>query len=129
MDIPALPICQIQLRAKKPLSEDYPKELKTIGDHIRKRRLDLNLYQKDVATIIGVKTDSVLNWEKGRSSPQIRIIPKIIEFLGYVPFDTSAKLAGEKILIYRRLNGISQKVMAQKLKIDQSILRRWEKEE
>jgi hypothetical protein len=41
----ALHFCEVTLTAKKPLSEAYPKTLKTLGDHLRKRRLDLNLFQ------------------------------------------------------------------------------------
>jgi len=122
-----LPICQIRLRAKKPLSEAYPNELKTIGDHIRKKRLDLNLYQKDLAKAFGVKEDTILNWEKGRSNPQLRYIPKVIEFLGYIPFKTTSRSEGEGILLYRLLNGLSQKELAKKLGIDQGTLRRLEK--
>ena len=80
-----MPICQVQLRAKKRVPEAYPKELKTIGDHIRKRRLDLHLYQKDVAKIIGVSECTIWNWEKGRSNPTSRHIQKIIDFLEYIP--------------------------------------------
>jgi len=86
-----LPICQIRLRAKKRISEAYPKELKTIRDHIRKKRLDLNLYQKDVAKILGVSECSVWNWEKGTSNPSVKLKLRIIAFLGYVPFDISVK--------------------------------------
>ena len=55
----------------------------TIRDHIRKKRLDLGLTQIEVAEIIGVKESTVWNWEHG-TEPELRHIPKIIEFLGYV---------------------------------------------
>ena len=38
--IPALPFCHVRLSGPKPLPKAYPKHLKTLGDHIRKRRLD-----------------------------------------------------------------------------------------
>ena len=44
-----MPFCHIQLTARKPPSPAYPRELKTLGDHLRKRRLDLGLLQPDVA--------------------------------------------------------------------------------
>ncbi|MHB9013211.1 MAG: hypothetical protein ACYC49_13440 [Ignavibacteriaceae bacterium] len=55
--IPALPICKVTLKAKKPISKAYPVVLNTIGDHIRKLRVELKLFQKDVAKILGVKKD------------------------------------------------------------------------
>jgi len=47
--IPALPFCDAELRAPKPKSEHYPKQINTLGDNICKHRLDLNLRQKQVA--------------------------------------------------------------------------------
>src|ERR1700720_743605 len=52
--IPALPFCHLRLSTQKPKSSVYPKELKTLGDHIRRRRLDLGLLQRQVAQLISV---------------------------------------------------------------------------
>jgi DNA-binding transcriptional regulator YiaG len=59
-----LPFCKLTLTAPKPLlSKAYPEYLQTIGDHLRRKRLDLKLYQKDVAQILGLDTTSIWNWE------------------------------------------------------------------
>lgn len=79
------PICKIILKAKKPCHKPYPKELITYGDHIRKKRLDLNLLQKEVAEILHVTEDTITGWESGRSNPMTHYIPRIISFLGYSP--------------------------------------------
>lgn len=54
----------------------------------------------EVAKIIGVTESTVWNWEHG-TEPELRNMPKIIEFLGYVPFEcpyfpckAKAKLGG-----------------------------------
>ena len=60
----------------------YPKKMKTLGDHIRARRLDLGLLQKDVAGILGVSTDTITSWERGRIQPMHRHYIRIKEFLG-----------------------------------------------
>ena len=124
----ALPFCHITLKTKKPLPSAYPRTLKTLGDHLRKRRLDLNLLQKEVAQKIGVGETSVYNWENNLAKPALRFIPRIIEFLGYVPFDTSNLSAGERIVVYRRLLGISQKKLAHRLGIDPCTLSKWERD-
>ena len=62
-----------------------PAELKTIGDHVRKRRIALKLRQKDVAERIGVDVTSVCNWEANRTAPDSRVVPAVVEFLGYSP--------------------------------------------
>ncbi|MCP4369484.1 MAG: helix-turn-helix domain-containing protein [Deltaproteobacteria bacterium] len=121
-----MPSSQIVLKAKKPLPTAYPKILKTLGDHLRKSRLDLKLLQKDVAQKLGACEQSICNWEKNLSKPAIKYIPKIVEFLGYVPFDTYPKSIGEKIVLYRKLYGLSQKLLARQLGIDPSTLREWE---
>jgi len=122
-----LPFCQVSLKAKKPLPKAYPKELKTLGDHLRKKRLELGLLQKDVAKILGVSQDTIYNWENNRTSPGFRSIPKIIKFLGYIPYDIQGLSPGEEFRLLRRTLGLSQEKLAKKLGIDPSTLWRWEK--
>ena len=118
----SLPICNIVLKAIKPERKPYPKELKTYGDHLRKKRLDLNLSQPQVAKIINVTTDSITNWELNRGKPILTLIPKIISFLGYTPVTNE-----NPIKKYRVQKGISQKDLAEILKIDPTTLSRIER--
>ncbi|MGH9632865.1 MAG: helix-turn-helix domain-containing protein, partial [Bryobacteraceae bacterium] len=84
-DIPALPFCHVRLAAERPANEAYPKSLVTIGDHIRKKRLELGLKQRDLAALIGVDKMSIWNWENNESRPALRYVPAVIRFLGYDP--------------------------------------------
>jgi transcriptional regulator with XRE-family HTH domain len=123
-----LPFCHVTLSAKKPQSRAYPKALNSIGEHLRKRRLDLNLLQKEVALTIGVDTNTITNWEKNRTSPKLYLIPAIIRFLGYNPFHTEDGLTlGWRIKKYREIQGLSQKELAKQLGVDPTTLARWEK--
>ncbi len=124
----ALPCCEVRLKSRKPLSPLYPKKLKTWGERLRKRRLDLGLLQKEVAKIIGVTTDSVCYWENNRAEPEIRYLPKIIAFLGYAP-EMEAQTPGEQIVAARKLRGMSQKELARELGVDPGTLGRWERDE
>ena len=124
-----MPFCHIILKGQKPLPKAYPLELKTAGDHLRKKRLDLKLLQREVALILGVEEATIWNWENNYSSPKLHYIPGIIKFLGYVPFNTHAKTFGERIVNKRRLLGITQKEMANRLGVDPSTLARWERNE
>lgn len=65
----------------------YPESPVSIGDHIRKKRMELRLLQKDLAKILEVTEDSITNWKKNRSVPQIHFFPNIIQFLGHLPFE------------------------------------------
>jgi transcriptional regulator with XRE-family HTH domain len=89
--------------------------------------MDLGLLQKEVAEKIGVNEASVYNWEKNLKGPALRFIPKVIEFLGYVPAEFKPGTVAQRIVTYRRLLGLSQKELARRLRVDQSTLGRWEK--
>ena len=110
--------------ASRPIPSAYPRELKTLGDHLRKKRLDLGLLQKEVAQRLGVDTASVTNWEKGHTSPRLHLIPRIIEFLGNVPFSGEGKSLGQHIVEMRRALGVRQEDLARQLSVDSSTLAR-----
>ena len=114
------------LKVKKLKSPKYPKKLETLGDHIRKRRLDLGLFQKEVAEKIGVDETTIYNWERNATNPPNRHIPRIIEFLGCNPLPNPNTLA-EKLIMARKTLGLSQKAMAKWLGVDPTTLARWEK--
>jgi len=123
--IPALPFCHSELRALRPKSGRYPKEINTLGDHIRSRRLDLNLLQRQVAEQIGVIEITITNWECNATSPATRYIPAITQFLGYDPQPT-ADLFPERLVTERRALGLSQREMAKRLGVDPGTLQGWE---
>jgi transcriptional regulator with XRE-family HTH domain len=124
----ALLKCHFTLLAKIPPSRAYPVSLTTLGDHLRRRRLDVKLLQKDVAGILGVDTTTINNWERNRCQPRLPLFPKIAQFLGYSPFPTEAKhTIGQAIRAYRLMHGLSQKKLARALRIDPTTLARWEK--
>ena len=125
----ALPCCHVTLSGSKPKNPAYPAELNTIGDHLRKRRLDLGLLQKELAVRIGVTTCTIMYWETNRVAPALRFIPSIIEFLGYDPTGKiNAQSLAEGLRAHRKRLGLSQKKLAALLGIDQSTLASWEKE-
>ena len=104
-----------------------PEALTTLGDHIRKRRIETNRMQQDVAALIGVSEDCVTNWENNRFQPQIQFYPKIISFLGYYPFVGETETIGGVLLMSRRLHGFSHKRMGELVGADGSSIRRWER--
>lgn len=68
--------------------------------------MDLKLFQKDVADMIGVLECTVYNWESRGNEPGIKYMPKIIEFLGYVPFDCPGDVLG-RLSYLRKIKGLS----------------------
>jgi transcriptional regulator with XRE-family HTH domain len=124
-----LPSCKIALKAACPLPETYPRQLVTWGDHLRKKRLDQKLFQKDVAKILRTNVTTIYNWEKNYTTPELVFMPRIIKFLGYAPYFSSCRNLGEKIVRYREYLGLSQEALARHLGIGPGILKRWEKNE
>ena len=126
--IVALPSYKLRLKGQKPLPTAYPKALNTLGDWLRKTRLDQGLFQEEVAQILGVTEPSVTNWELGHSEPSVKHIPKIIEFIGYCPYDPAAELV-DRVEVVRRALGFTQEEFAQHLQIDESSLASWVRRE
>jgi transcriptional regulator with XRE-family HTH domain len=112
----------------KPRSYAYPKELKTIGDHIRKRRLDLGFDQKTIGQRIGVCCLTITGWEKRHTKPKVRHLPAIITFLGYDPRPEPMSLP-ERIAWFREGKGWSQEQMAEFLGVDEATISSWERKE
>ena len=54
----------------------------TLGEALKKRRLDLGLLQREVADLLGVNTNTVTNWEVRRHSPSLTWSRKLNAFLG-----------------------------------------------
>ena len=125
--IPALPFCHLRLKAKRT-DPRLPKELKALGDHIRKKRIELGLLQREVADLLGADPQSVNAWERNYREPVLHRLPAIAAFLGY---DLEAPAAnaplGVRIASRRRRLGLSQKRLAELLGIDEATVRKWER--
>jgi DNA-binding XRE family transcriptional regulator len=57
----------------------YP--AKTLGEGIRKWRLEQGLFQKNLAKMIGVDERTIVNWEKGRKKPAKKNLEKLQKHL------------------------------------------------
>ncbi len=80
-----MPFCHVTLRGQKPLSPAYPRELRTLGDHLRKRRLDLGLQtigqalkhyrhgqglsQQELAIRLRMDPGTLAGWERAARTP------------------------------------------------------------
>ena len=106
-----------------PTNPAYPAELKTLGDHVRKVRLDRGMSQPDVAKILNVTPDSVTGWELNRHEPPPRYAKAIITFLGYFPFDSKNCSFGKRLYFARLIAGNTQEQAAEVVGCDESTLR------
>jgi len=97
----------------------------SVGDHIRKKRLQSGLLQKEVAQQLGVNPWTVMNWEKGHTEPPVLAMPAIFQFLGYDPFP-EPKTLPEQLLAKRREMGWSIEEAAVFANVDPGTWADWE---
>jgi transcriptional regulator with XRE-family HTH domain len=83
------------------------------------------LCQRELADEIGVCATTIRNWELGRYRPPVRLVPRLIAFLGYCPWKAPAH-AGERLRVVREALGLTQGETAARLGIDPGTLSRWE---
>jgi len=60
----------------------YPKNPQTLGEKIRKARIDRGLFIRELASQIGVTEDTVINWEARGIRPTEENIKRIKDFIG-----------------------------------------------
>lgn len=76
--------------------------------------------------MFNVSNDSIRNWENNKAVPQIQFLPKITEFLGYLPISGETAMFGDKLKLYRHINGLSQKELGRRLNVDGGTVCCWE---
>ncbi|WP_158561300.1 helix-turn-helix transcriptional regulator [Emticicia sp. C21] len=110
---------------RKPLKR-YKNAPVTLGDKIRNRRIELQLTLDQLATLLNVTKEAVVYWEYKRGKPKVHNYPKLIEVLGFLPFEIDTSTLGGKIIAYRYTKGLSRKKFSHLLGVDESTLRAWE---
>jgi transcriptional regulator with XRE-family HTH domain len=113
------------VRLKYLKREELVPEAIMIGEHIKKRRLDLKLTFKEAGKLLGTDERSIINWEKGQTVPKVYRLPSIIRLLGYNPLP-EPRTIGEALVAKRLEFGWSRKVASRHFGIDESTLRDWE---
>ena len=87
-------ICHRQINARKPANSlqfrrlrQYPTAPTTLGEHLRKKRIDLSLSMTQLAKLLGLGiTDTAIEkWEKNQNRPTESHRCRLIEFLGFDP--------------------------------------------
>jgi DNA-binding transcriptional regulator YiaG len=94
-----LPFCHRTIRAKRSTISPYFRQLRrypaapcTIGEHLRKKRIDMQLSMTQLADLLGLGiTDSAIEkWEKNQNRPTEEHRQRIVGFLGFNPVSTNS---------------------------------------
>ncbi|MGA8148737.1 MAG: helix-turn-helix transcriptional regulator [Gallionellaceae bacterium] len=118
-----LPFIKVSLKSLRKKPFDF--EPQTLGEQIKKRRLELDLSQTEAGQMLGVNFYTLLNWEKGRTEPLIDYIPAILVFLGFDPFP-KPKTIPERLFAFRRSKGWSIRDATNEFRVAFATWRDWE---
>ena len=77
----------------------------SIGENIRRRRIERNLTQEEVAAQLGVSSQSVSKWERGDGYPDIEMLPSIANYFSVSIDELMGTSAPEKKAMYDKING------------------------
>jgi DNA-binding XRE family transcriptional regulator len=120
-----VPFCrQTPLTLKALRVRDYSQNPQTLGEHLKKRRRELGLLQREAAERMGVSTDTVVNWEKDKTEPVAAQFRPVAAFLGYDPTPAPQTLA-DRLEAKQRTLGASLAQVARHLGWDPGSLRRY----
>jgi DNA-binding XRE family transcriptional regulator len=113
------------LKGQKPRPPGYPDRPETLGDHLRKRRLDLGISQRELAERIGVSKWCVENWERNRVQPSRTLARELRGFLGIEVPAHPTPLAG-RLMELRRSRNLTHAQVAGLLGVHRRTVIRWE---
>jgi transcriptional regulator with XRE-family HTH domain len=119
-----LPFGPISLRSLRV--PPFVREPKTLGEHLRRRRVLLGLHQWQAAEMLATTAWTYRNWENGKTTSGAVAYRGIVEFLGYHPHPSPQTL-GERLLKLRRCRGLTSRAVAELMKVDQGTFLMWER--
>jgi DNA-binding transcriptional regulator YiaG len=127
-----LPIFIVHIQVSRGCLGRYEKFVKgyseiptTLGEHLRKRRLDLRETQQKASTRFAISVTTYNYWEADRVKPDIAQSPKIIGYLGYDPYPAPTNFE-ESVRALRRNLGLNRRQFAKQLGVDVKSVLNWE---
>jgi DNA-binding XRE family transcriptional regulator len=73
-------------------------------------------------------SETINNWENNHCEPKVSLAKKIIEFLGYMPFELSYGSLGQRLFGARLIAGLSHKKLGTIIKVDPKTIAQIEKD-
>jgi transcriptional regulator with XRE-family HTH domain len=120
-----VPFCrQTPLTLKALRAKDYSENPQTLGGHLKKRRRELGLLQRQAAERMGIQRDTYVNWEKDKTRPVASQFRPVVAFLGYDPTPAPETLS-ERLKAKRRELGVTFAQVARYLEWDPGTLTRY----
>jgi transcriptional regulator with XRE-family HTH domain len=105
-------------------TKDYSEVPQTLGQHLKRRRRELDLLQREAAERMGIGKETYANWEKDKTTPVASQFRPVVTFLGYDPSSPPATLK-ERVVAKRRALGVTFDQVANHLGWDSGTLTRY----
>jgi ribosome-binding protein aMBF1 (putative translation factor) len=77
----AYPIWDIELTAYKPKPKGYPDHPVTLGDYLKKKRIDENLSKEQVCKDLDIYMSTRIRWEENMIEPRGESVEKLKAYL------------------------------------------------
>ncbi len=112
------PFFTASLTARRPQPAGIPEECFTLGDHIRKARIERGQYQPDLAKLFRVTTNTVTSWEMNHTEVWRKYYVVIEKYLGYMPEEFGLTDLAKKLVSYRFEHDLSIQELADIIGVD-----------
>lgn len=99
---------------------------RSIGEHIKKRRMDLKLLQREAADRMGISPTTLCYWESSGRRPEAHHLRAVHAFLGLDPYPAPDSMM-TRLAAFRNRNAMSAEDLARILGIKSTTLARWER--
>jgi DNA-binding transcriptional regulator YiaG len=118
-----LPICSYTQKAKIPKKTQSITKPTTLGEHIRKVRLERNQAQGFVAKTLKINQMYLSSWELNQKLPHPKHLKNIIDYLGYLPKKISKnELLGMQTKYFRMKYHLSLEEFCQMTNINSDVV-------
>ena len=121
-----MPFSELRKTIPLPDKQPFSQQPITIGDHFKYQRLQRGLLIKDVIEALQIDRETLRGWENGLYKPFPKHFPKIIEFLGYYPFEQETSTLGGRIKKHRLSLGLNQEQFAKLINVERCSIMYWE---
>ena len=86
----------------------------------------MRLGQREIADVIGVEEWTISGWELDKFEPKTGHLPKLVQFLGYIPWQIETETLGGKLQQARLLKGVQPSELAAQIEVSTKAILRWE---
>ncbi len=104
-----------------------PRELNSLGDHLRKVRVERGYTLHQVANMLGTSINRVFAWEHGVLKPSKKFREMLLRWMGYNPDDLDELFDPKRVRQWRIQHGLSRAHLAKELGLAVNTIETWER--